>query len=199
MNVLHDLFERMQCDEESRKQIREQAGILCAELCRVDEGKSKKVTMHTMAKIYPCIAFYKTYSAVTGDAEQAYAIVEKYFADRCVVMERKLQKLCGIPGVYRLVPRLMAGVIHKIFGTKSGFEMTDQETTWKSCHIDMRVCPYFAKCKENQCPELTTAFCNSDDITYGHLHPKLSWERTQTLGRGDDCCNFIMRIKRHNS
>ena len=44
------------------------------------------------------------------------------------------------------------------------------------------------------CPELCRCFCDSDDITYDGMHPKLYWHRTKTLGRGDDCCDFCLKI-----
>ena len=38
-------------------------------------------------------------------------------------------------------------------------------------------------------PELTAHLCAIDDLLYGDL-PGISWERTKTLGRGDDRCDF---------
>ena len=35
---------------------------------------------------------------------------------------------------------------------------------------------------------------DSDDISCAGLHPKLVWHRTKTLGRGDDRCDFCMKI-----
>ena len=40
--------------------------------------------------------------------------------------------------------------------------------------------------------EITRAFCDGDDAGYGHLHPKLIWGRTKTIGRGGDCCDFLL-------
>ena len=40
------------------------------------------------------------------------------------------------------------------------------------------------------CPEHTTIFCNTDDCCYGNMHPKLQWNRTQTIGRGGGLCDF---------
>ena len=31
-------------------------------------------------------------------------------------------------------------------------------------------------------------------ITYDGLHPNLYWHRTKTLGRGDDCCDFCLKL-----
>ncbi|MBQ2606773.1 MAG: L-2-amino-thiazoline-4-carboxylic acid hydrolase, partial [Oscillospiraceae bacterium] len=48
-------------------------------------------------------------------------------------------------------------------------------------------------CKRYCCPEITTAFCDGDDAGYGNLHPRLIWGRTKTIGRGDECCNFLLQ------
>lgn len=37
--------------------------------------------------------------------------------------------------------------------------------------------------------ELTASFCSTDDWLAAAL-PKIGWERTKTLGRGGDCCDF---------
>ena len=28
-----------------------------------------------------------------------------------------------------------------------------------------------------------------------NLHPRLIWGRTKTIGRGDDCCDFMLKYK----
>jgi hypothetical protein len=38
-------------------------------------------------------------------------------------------------------------------------------------------------------PELTRLYCNTDDWL-AEAMPKVSWERTKTLGRGNDSCDF---------
>jgi len=53
---------------------------------------------------------------------------------------------------------------------------------------------YHDTCVAYGCPELCCCFCDSDDISYTGLHPKLIWHRTKTLGRGDDRCDFCMKI-----
>ncbi len=40
--------------------------------------------------------------------------------------------------------------------------------------------------------ELTALYCKTDDWLASAM-PKVSWERTKTLGRGDDCCDFRWR------
>lgn len=177
-------------------QIEAKARILLEEYCRLEEGKPKEITMHTVKRIFPCIAFYKAVIECTKQQQQAYSMIERYFTRECRDMAKKLQKLCHIPFVYKLAPRIMAGIIHRSFGVKSGFKMRNHNVKGKLCHIDMIKCPYFSNCCKYGCPELTTVFCNADDIAYGNMHPKLSWERKKTLGRGDDFCDFILRIRK---
>ena len=51
-------------------------------------------------------------------------------------------------------------------------------------------CPYVRLCEAYGCPEIVTVFCDSDDISFGNIHPRLVWGRTKTIGRGDDVCDF---------
>lgn len=57
----------------------------------------------------------------------------------------------------------------------------------------MTKCPYHDACVQYGCPELCRCFCDSDDITYDGMHPKLLRRRTKTLGRGEDCCDFCLK------
>ena len=48
---------------------------------------------------------------------------------------------------------------------------------------------------ERRRTEIVAGFCRADDETYGHMHPKLKWGRTKTLGQGGDCCDFRLTIE----
>ena len=89
---------------------------LFIEYCKAEEGRSKELTMHTVNKMLPCIAFYKAVSEYTGKSEPAYSIIEEYFSKECALTAKKLQKLCGIPFAYKFVPRIMVVIIHKFLG-----------------------------------------------------------------------------------
>jgi hypothetical protein len=196
--ILIDLFHlSAKAFPNQKDQIEEKTRILFDEYRKAEVGKDKAVTMHTVECILPCIAFYKAVIACTNQQEQAFSLIEQYFIRKGKVAAQKIQKICRIPFVYKLAPRIMADLIHTCFGEKSGFEMIEQIVGGGICHIDMVKCPYFSMCSMYDCPELTPAFCNSDDVTYGNMHPKLSWERTKTLGRGDNCCDFILKVKNH--
>ncbi len=60
------------------------------------------------------------------------------------------------------------------------------------CETEYHVlrCPYVRFCEAYECPEIITVFCDSDDISFGNIHPRLIWGRTKTIGRGDTYCDF---------
>lgn len=148
---------------------------------------------HLDRMILPTIAGYEIFRRELPDAE-ALEAARAMVLTGVPEMAETMRKIFRIPGLYRLVPRLFAKVADKKFGTRAGFRAKKYEVehAWR---IDMTACPYWDACREHGCPELCTAFCDSDDLAYDNLHPKLCWHRTKTLGRGGDCCDFSMSVK----
>jgi hypothetical protein len=58
--------------------------------------------------------------------------------------------------------------------------------------MDILECPYCRYFSELDCPELTKIFCANDDRMYGNL-PGTEFIRKNTLGRGGDKCDFLMK------
>lgn len=76
--------------------------------------------------------------------------------------------------------------------TDAGFDYKIYDTDKNTARLDMIKCPYHIMTVRYGCPELCVCFCDSDDIAYGDIHPKLKWHRSKTLGRGNDCCDFSL-------
>ncbi len=165
-------------------------------LCEENSNQPRKVLMHTRDKIYPAISFYKAIVENNGSKEEAYSLIADYFNRQAKEVNKSIGKICKIPFSYKIVPLVMTKIIHNVYGKKSGFVMLDYPSEKEKCHIDMTICPYFNNCVKYGCPELGTAFCNADDIAYGNMHPKLFWGRTKTLARGNECCDFILEIRK---
>jgi hypothetical protein len=51
-------------------------------------------------------------------------------------------------------------------------------------------CFYLNVLTEYGLPELTRHFCRLDDLLFEGVTPYVRWERTQTLGRGGELCDF---------
>ena len=115
--------------------------------------------------------------------------------ERAWKLRKGILGLLRIPGLWRRVPGLFARGTRKFFGSAAGFAARELEVTGAVWRIDMTKCPYHDACVRYGCPELCPCFCDSDDITYGDLHPRLLWHRTETLGRGGGRCDFCLKIK----
>lgn len=115
--------------------------------------------------------------------------------ERAWKLRKAILRLLRLPGLYRLVPGLFAKGTRKLFGPAAGFAAKELEVTKSVWRVDMTKCPYHDACVRYGCPELCPSFCDSDDITYGGLHPRLLWHRTETLGRGGGRCDFCLRLR----
>lgn len=163
------------------------------ELRSEHEGASRQRMQHLESQIMPGIAAYETLQTVMPK-EDALRTVHGYVEERAYRLKKTFLRLMRIPGLYKKVPGIFAKQTPKFFGISAGFEANEIRTTGGVWRIDMTRCPYHDECVRCGCPELCRCFCDSDDITYDGLHPKLIWQRTMTLGRGDDRCDFCMKV-----
>ena len=156
-------------------------------------GASRQRMRHLESQIMPGIAAYETLQTVMPK-EEALRTVHGYVEERAYRLKKIFLRLMRIPGLYKKGPGIFAAQTPKFFGISAGFEANEIRTTGGVWRIDMTRCPYHDECVRCGCPELCHCFCDSDDITYDGLHPKLIWQRTMTLGRGDDGCDFCMKV-----
>ena len=149
---------------------------------------------HLESQILPGIAAYEMLQTVMPK-DEALRTVHGYVEKRAWKLKKMILRLMRIPGLYRKVPGIFAKKTPELFGETAGFAATDIQTTGGVWRVDMTKCPYHGTCVEYGCPELCPSFCDSDDITCDGMHPKLYWHRTKTLGRGDDCCDFCLKLR----
>ena len=164
-----------------------------AELREENAGATPEEKFHLESQILPSIAAYQVLQTVLP-REEALATLHGYVEERAWKLRKGILGLLRIPGLWRRVPGLFAKGTRKFFGSAAGFAARELEVTGAVWRIDMTKCPYHDACVHYGCPELCHCFCDSDDITYDGLHPKLYWHRTKTLGRGNDCCDFCLKI-----
>ena len=164
-----------------------------AQLCRENAGASREKQRHLEGQILPGIAVYETLQTVLPK-EAALAAVHGYVEKRAWKLKAVFLKLMRLPGLYRKVPGIFAKQTPRLFGETAGFAAREIQAAGGVWRVDMIRCPYHDTCVQYGCPELCPSFCDSDDITYDGLHPNLYWHRTKTLGRGDDCCDFCLKL-----
>lgn len=157
-------------------------------------GASKEKMEHLTRQILPGIAAYEVLRTVMPQKE-AWQTIHGYVEQRARKAHKYLTAMLRVPGLYRLVPGIFVKSTRTAFGPAAGFAMTELQTGKGIWRIDMTKCPYHDTCVQYGCSELCRCFCDSDDISYVDLHPKLLWHRTKTLGRGNDCCDFCLMVR----
>jgi len=165
------------------------------ELLEENKDEAKECYMHTRERIYPAIACFDALLSEGVERKKAADLIVDYYKWRSGKLAPFIQKAFKIPGLYRIVPKFFMGMTEKSFGPKAGFASKDHFVSKEEVRLNMTKCPYFDKCKQYGCTEIVRGFCDADDICYGHMHPKLSWDRTKTIGYGYDVCDFKVRIR----
>lgn len=165
-----------------------------AELFNDNADASKELYTH-LGQILPSIAYYEALLKHTGNKEEALRKFDEWAYDDIIGMMPTIKRIMAL-GVYRIMPWMCSKMLDKLFGEKAGFQSRPVPDA-PLFSRDMTVCPYFETCKKYGYPEVTQLFCKSDDITYGDLHPKLIWKRTQTLGMGGECCDFRLWLNKN--
>lgn len=151
----------------------------------------KGLRPHTDARIFPSAAIYLTAKERLG-REAAYDIVEGAAVELTGRYAKKLAGLMRVPGMRSLFIRIWNPLTRKMFGPDNGFQNRFYPKVKGEYRMDILACPYFRYFSELGCPELTRVFCENDDRMYGNL-PGIAFERTGTLGKGAERCDFCIR------
>ena len=165
------------------------------ELIIENKNEPKEFYMHTRERIYPSVAIFDALLDEDIKRKEAEDFVTNYYRWRSSGMASKIKAVFKMPGIYKIVPMLFFKMSQKSFGPQAGFESENQHLGKGEMSFDMIKCPYYDKCLQYGCPEIVKGFCDADDICYGNMHPKISWDRTKTIGHGDEMCNFKIHIK----
>ncbi len=162
--------------------------------CQEHQDDPPAVKQHTEGMIYGAVALYRAIQARGKSPEEALALTDEIFQELSEKGAEVIRKALKLPGLYRKVPGIFHSMVEKKYNAAAGFEIRYYDTGKGRARFDVTQCPYYRTCKEMGCPELTTVFCNTDDCCYGNMHPRLKWNRTSTIGRGGDCCDFDIAV-----
>jgi hypothetical protein len=172
--------------DELWKKATEKLGEIINEYAPLPKG----VRMHA-ERIFPAATVYLTLKDVVG-REKAFRIIEDSAVTGCADIEKKLQSFLKLPGMKSLFVSIWDPMVKRIFGPNNGFANVFYPKKKGEYRMDVISCPYCRYFTELGCFELTRIFCENDERIYGRL-PGLVFERTGTLGKGADRCDFLMR------
>ena len=160
-----------------------------------NSSDSKELRSHSYKRIYPGIAVYEAMRSEGISQEKAIWYIREYFQRLAAKRVPFFQRAIKTFGLARKFPHLFMAGVKKSCQPNAGFVYELPESHYNEARINIVRCPYFEICKRYGCPEITSAYCDSDDAGYGNLHPNLIWGRTKTIGHGGDCCDFLLEYK----
>ncbi len=161
-------------------------------LCEENKDEAEALKKHTFRRIYPGIAMYESMTAAGISSEKAVWYIKEYFVRYCEKKIPHLKRIIALSGMAKKIPDLFMKISEKSFPEEAGFVYEFPERNGNEARFNIRRCPYMETCQKYGCPEIVRAFCDSDDVAYGNLHKDLKWGRTKTIGRGGDCCDFLL-------
>lgn len=164
-------------------------------LCAENSSDSKELRSHSYKRIYPGIAVYEAMRSEGISQEKAVWYIREYFQRLAAKRVPFFQRAIKTFGLARKFPHLFMAGVKKSCQPNAGFVYELPESHDNEARINIVRCPYFEICKRYGCPEITSAYCDSDDAGYGNLHPNLIWGRTKTIGHGGDCCDFLLEYE----
>ena len=150
--------------------------------------------MHLEQNILPGLALYQVLLAEKGDQAAALAEVEMLLQASAVrsSLRKATAALKYWPEPFRLM-RLVTRAAMRFGFPASGWETEWVEDSNRRIAFNIHRCFYLNTLTTYGAPELTRLFCQMDDVVYEVLPPSIQWERTSTLGRGDEVCDFCYR------
>lgn len=164
-------------------------------LCRENSQDPKAVKKQTHKNLYPCMALYEGLLQSGVKSQDALKFLDSIWSLRAEKQAHSIRQLLKIPGLYKLMPKFYKMTTCRQFGEAAGFHAHFYDLGKNRCKFDMTKCLYCDLCKKYGCPELIPCFCHTDDVTSGHMHEKIRWNRTKTMGEGGDVCDFDIIVE----
>ena len=160
---------------------------LFAERPRFD---SPALAGHIEGNILPGLALYQILREGDMEKDEAYkqvdALMEAAFSPRARQLIGLLERLPDPFSVFRWSARQ---VMRWMFPPE-GWQVEWVEDSDQVIAFNLHSCFYLDVLRAYGAEELTPIYCRMDDLMYEPALSFLSWERTKTQGRGDDCCDF---------
>lgn len=151
----------------------------------METSRANRKTLKT--RILPGLSLYHAILAEGVDQKEALSHLDALF--RGAFFAKRIQGirvLNHLPNPFAIVRPLMKWMIKDEYLPGSQEIVEDNADCLA---VNVYRCFIFDTLTAYGVSELTPLFCNTDDWLAAEL-PSINWERTQTLGRGGDCCDF---------
>ena len=143
---------------------------------------------HLINGILPGLAFYQILLETGKSKEEALLKIDQVFEDLFAKDINKFQKLGRLPFVYTILRTYIKTAMRQY--PADGWDILWQQVDGDAIRFKMNSCFYYNTLSAYSAPELTASFCRVDDLIYGGMSSQVLWQRTQTIARGAEYCDF---------
>ncbi|MCH8009556.1 MAG: L-2-amino-thiazoline-4-carboxylic acid hydrolase [Chloroflexi bacterium] len=150
---------------------------------------SRALRIHLERSMLPGLALYQALLAAGDDRETALAAMDALCAESVTGLVRLMALLRRLPKPFAIFRRVEPWVVRLGF-PEEGWGVEQVESSEDCVAFNVNRCFYLDTLTTYGAPELTRVFCDGDDVYFPALEPSIMWERTTTLGRGGDRCDF---------
>jgi L-2-amino-thiazoline-4-carboxylic acid hydrolase-like protein len=149
----------------------------------------RALRMHLETNILPGLALYQVLREEGINQAPALEVVDRIIEIRVEAIRKKLVWVGKFAFFYHLV-RWSTRTVMRVGYPAAGWKVEWLEVGPKQVAFNIHRCFYREVLTSFGAAELTSSFCRGDDLLYKDASPHLRFERTRTIGRGDDCCDF---------
>jgi hypothetical protein len=149
----------------------------------------RALRFHLERSILPGLAIYRALLEENDDRQTALSQMESLMTPSLAGLRWLMPHLGRLPDPFAVFRRVVPWVVRIGFPAE-GWSIEIVEDSEDCYAYDINRCFYLDTLTSHGAPELTSVYCAGDDTLFALLPPSITWERTMTLGRGHDRCNF---------
>jgi hypothetical protein len=150
--------------------------------------KHPALQWHLIEGILPGLAFYQVLRENGESQESASAMIDQTFEILFSDNFAKMKRLGRLSFIYPFLRIFIKPAMRPY--PPEGWKIDWLQNDRNVIRFDMKSCFYFDTFSKYGAPELTTSFCQVDDLTYGDMSTRIKWQRLKTIGRGETYCDF---------
>jgi hypothetical protein len=158
---------------------------------------TRTLQIHHERAILPALAMYQALRDEGENQETALETAENLFSIEIKSIKRFIELVGRMPFFFKLVRALIQPVMKVVF-PQEGWKAEWIDEIPQIIAFNIRGCVYFETLSVYGAPELGTIFCALDNFVFDEVSPYIRWERTQTIARGGEFCDFRFYPKETN-
>ncbi len=143
---------------------------------------------HLVNGILPGLALYQLLRDEGKNQSEALNRIDQIFEGLFLKNRNSMQRVGRLPFIYPLLRFIIKPAMRQYpdEGWAKDWIQNDQE----AIRFNMKSCFYFNTLTRLGAPEITASFCRVDDFIYSEMSPRVDWQRTLTIARGNEYCDF---------